>query len=1001
MSGTRQPKNQQEKKNERPDRLGTNVYSSDASKSMHKSLNGEFTFYQLLIEQVFDEKQSLTNKKISLVEYFKPTEKTDKKILVEFDTKYKPEKAIHWYTRETCIYKVLNKALRTQNMDNIFPFASFIRDINSQLSDEHRLLVEQQKTSGMTVYRGQLISKDEVTLLKSNQGQLLSINSFLSTSTNREKALEFARSQSPPNDELTTILLEIQTDLQAVTKPYADIKHLSAFSKEEEVLFMFSMVFRIENVFFDEENKIWRAKLIACSQADPTMNDFSSSLGKEFDGLSRFIALGYFYIEMLQYDNAENHFLNIIDRNLAKDDLELAFCYHGLAQANNEKSNSRLAIVYANQALEYLLNNPSLSEHRLVSSCYNELGSSYTLKKDYVSALQCLSKALSAHSDNNKDKTRTYSNLADVHFKMADYQLALEYFEKTLEHQPETSYALIGNTYKEMGKVYGKLNKKEKATEFFDKAIEYQLKELPAEHPDVSCTYNDLGLVMLDFNDQEKAFECFEKVRKLQSDSLPSNHPDFADAGKNLANYYMKQDNLEKALFYQIKVAENQSKTLSSTHSSTIDTCQAIKDIYVKQKDFKQASIYILKILDAQLERKLDDSSLTISYHNLEHLSLDKSNLDQALSLCLRALDLELETILQYDLSLILLYKTIGDIFYEKHRLDQSLVYYYHLLDCHLQNKPFNQSNIDLVYTYIGKVYLKKSHFNKTILFYEKMNNSPSVNDTCMDAHQLIDDIFFEKRHAKQSLYYFEKFLDANLKSHSTNNSILVKTYYILANIYFEQNKFNKALKYFLQVLNNELKQPILDLSLKNLYKAISTIYFQNNNYTQSLIYLNRLLDLQLQTKTIEHSSIGATCRMIGNIYLKKKSSQLYSDYMNNIIENAFNNNLSKKTLNNTNAPPLNDPQFEKRHLRPVFIYYRKLFDSNNTENQSFEDICTILGNISIEQRNFDQAFIFFKRLLDIQQKRNPFGDKSSARTRVILGHMYAHRSHTSDVTVL
>ncbi|CAF5228022.1 unnamed protein product, partial [Rotaria magnacalcarata] len=96
MSGTRQPKNQQEKKNERPDRLGTNVYSSDASKSMHKSLNGEFTFYQLLIEQVFDEKQSLTNKKISLVEYFKPTEKTDKKILVEFDTKYKPEKAIHW-----------------------------------------------------------------------------------------------------------------------------------------------------------------------------------------------------------------------------------------------------------------------------------------------------------------------------------------------------------------------------------------------------------------------------------------------------------------------------------------------------------------------------------------------------------------------------------------------------------------------------------------------------------------------------------------------------------------------------------------------------------------------------------------------------------------------------------------------------------------------------------------------------------------------------------------
>ncbi|CAM4903311.1 unnamed protein product [Rotaria socialis] len=870
MSEIHRPKNQQETKNERPDRLGTNIYSSNDGKSMHKSLNGEFTFYQMLIGHIFDEKQSLANKKNSLVEYFKPTEKSDKKIMMEFDTAYKPEKAIHWYTRETCVYKILNKALRTQNMDKIFPFAPFIRDINKQLSDEHKLWVEKQKTSSITVHRGQLISKDEVTLLKSNQGQLLSTNSFLSTSTNKEKALEFAKSQSPPNDELTTILLEIQTDLKAVTKPYADIKHLSAFSKEEEVLFMFSMVFRIENVCFDEENKLWLAKLVACSQTDPGIKDFSSSLDEEFDGLSRFIALGYFFIEMLQYDRAEEHFQNIIDKNLTKDDLELAYCYHGLAQVSNEKANNRLAIAHANQALEYLLNNPALSENRLVSSCYNELGSAYTHKKDYVSALQCLSKALSTHSDNNKNKVKTYSNLADVHFKMASYQIALEYSEKVLQYQSKTSYALIGNTYKEMGKAYGKLNNKTKATEFFDKAIEYQLKELPAEHPDVSCTYNDLGLIMLDFNNQEKAIEYFEKAHKSQLESLPSNHPDFANIHRNLSNYYMKQDNLDKALLHQVKVSENQLKTLSSSHASVIDTNQAMKDIYVKQKDYKQASICTLQILDAQIERKLGDSSLTISYQNLEDLALDESNLDQALSLCLRALDLELETILQQDFSLIFLYKAIGKIFYKKRQLDQSLVYYYRLLDCHLQKKPFNQSNIDKVYTYIGKIYLKKSDFDK-ILFYEKMNTSPSVNDSCMDSHQLIDNIYFKKRHAKQSFHYFEKVLDANLKSHSTNNSILVKTYYILANISFERKKFDEALKYFFQVLNNEvIQKSIHNRLLKNLCKAISTIYLQNNNYTQSFIYFKKLLNIQQKQNPSGDESSARTCVLLGNMYAQK-----------------------------------------------------------------------------------------------------------------------------------
>ena len=68
------------------------------------------------------------------------------------------------------------------------------------------------------------------------------MNSFLLTSINRKKALEIATRKPPLNDELTRILSEIDTKLDTISKPYADIKHLSAIPDEEGILFMIDCV---------------------------------------------------------------------------------------------------------------------------------------------------------------------------------------------------------------------------------------------------------------------------------------------------------------------------------------------------------------------------------------------------------------------------------------------------------------------------------------------------------------------------------------------------------------------------------------------------------------------------------------------------------------------------------------------------------------------------------------------------------------------------------------
>ncbi|CAF3696016.1 unnamed protein product [Rotaria sp. Silwood1] len=985
MSRTSRRKQDPDKQSVRVDTMGTNVYSAKDNQSMHKSLNGEFILYQVLLQQILDEKDSLSSNESLLINYFEPNDMVDKKVMDEFDTSYDPQKAIHWYTRETCIYKILNKALRTQNIDDVNPFESFIRDLNAQLSEQHKLFVKQQTTPFIKGYRGQFISKDEVNRLKSGIGQFISMNSFLSTSTNRKKALEFATSRAPPNDTLTSILLEINVDLNANSKPYADIRHLSAFSEEEEILFMLGCVFRIDDINYDEQTKLWMANLTLCSEDDQDMKNFSSSLDNQLKGQNQLIAIGYNFIDMLKYDDAQKHFEKILKQNLAKDNIELAYCYHGLAKANEKQGNSNLSIENLNQALNYLSKSSSSDDHPLISQCYNDLGLAYSDQGDYKTAFEFFDKALQTK---NNIPSATYSGLSQVHFQMKHYQIALEYLQKSLQSQSNTDLVSITKTYIDMGKVYAVMNKKEEASKMFDKALETQIKELSPDHPDLAYTYAEIGLMYSQIGDQQKALEFIEKAHKLQSETLPNNHSDFAQSYKNFGNLYMKLGDLDKALSYYEKLLENQLKTLSSSHPSVIETYRIIGHVYWKKRDFNQASIYFNKVLDGELERsKPGDSPLSSAYKTLGELYFDKYNvhlnendLNDALNFYLKCLENELETKLYEDESLINLYEVIGDICFKKHDFNQSLVYYNRLLGCHLRKKLFDELIIDQIYTLIGEIYLKKSEFDKTILYYQKIEtNKPKDN------FRFTENIHFEKRHLDQSLNYFQNLLNKQLETHSKTDPFLSNTYYILANICFEKQNFDKSLDYFIQLLNNELERKAVDdLSLEDTYKAIATIYFQQNNYDKALIYLYRLLDCQLKTQTIEHSSITVTYIMIGNIYLKKD----YFDTYSNNFQRKLDKTKSKENLD-TNIKSLeNDSQFHTRHLDQALFYFQNLLNKQNI-NRSVCDIYTILAYISLEQQDYLQALNYFEKLLYKQIEDYTSDYPPVAHTYLIVGDIY------------
>jgi len=120
-------------------------------------LNGQFVHSQLLIDCLLRMKSNSIdrNELINICKNYYDGNLSQLNILNEFEQTYSPDKALWWYTRESFLCRLLNKALRMQNINLLFLFRFFIRDIQRQLG-------QYQCSSSIRVYRGQLMSNEEL-----------------------------------------------------------------------------------------------------------------------------------------------------------------------------------------------------------------------------------------------------------------------------------------------------------------------------------------------------------------------------------------------------------------------------------------------------------------------------------------------------------------------------------------------------------------------------------------------------------------------------------------------------------------------------------------------------------------------------------------------------------------------------------------------------------------------------------------------------------------------
>ncbi|CAF1289559.1 unnamed protein product [Rotaria magnacalcarata] len=503
----------------------TSVHEDNDQDTSTVELNGQFVHSQLIIDCLLRMPFALKDK-IELLSILREQYSGNAMTLAflnEFEEHYSSDRAVWWYTRESPLYRILNKALRVQNTELLFLLRFFIHDLQQQLE-------KNKGSSSVCVYRAQLMSKDELQRLKNSIGKLISINSFLSTTLHRETALFYFTESSTP-DNLQEVLFEIIIDPQLNdVKTFANITKHSYFSEEEEVLITLGSIYRVTSV--NEGSRLCVIRMILCSDTEHDLKPMLDHLRLKYgSGPTNLLSFGAVLHEMGKFDGAEKYYHRLLNELVNNDDLESA-CYHALGSIASEKGDYDSSLIWHKKSLAI---HQRLQDTDNLAYNYNSIGVIHQKRENYKEALESYGHAYriwkEKTGENHPKVAMCLSNMGGVYQAENKYSKALECHQQALviwQMHLTTDCFQLGVAHNNIGCIFGCLGDYDHAMQHYDLALTIYKRCLPPIHPTVAKTLENIGLILFLMKNQEESRIYYERAAIIYGQSLPKSHPKIA-----------------------------------------------------------------------------------------------------------------------------------------------------------------------------------------------------------------------------------------------------------------------------------------------------------------------------------------------------------------------------------------------------------------------------------------------------------------------------------------
>ncbi|CAF1380610.1 unnamed protein product, partial [Didymodactylos carnosus] len=811
-------------------------------------LDQSFMYSQLIKEIIFEIKYDEKAKEDCVLVFrtHYPGNHIYSNTIDQFERDYELHSPIWWYTKESFVYSLINKALRTQDTEIIIKMGFFIKDLHRQIE---QLYSENDRTTKIIVYRGQGMVNVDFEKMMTSKGGLIFFNNFLSTSTAREVSFAFAESVRD-NPDLIGILFKIEIDSSISSVPFASLNNISYYSDlEEEILFSMHSIFRIGETE-QIEDRLWQINLVLTDDNDQQLKRLTDYIRDEIGGGNGWHRLGVLMNKMGKFEKALKIYNIILETRSNVNNKEmnawLAIIYNNIATAHDAMGNYSIALSYYEKTLEIQLNILPPNHSKLATTysnmaqVLNSMGSYTTALSYHEKALKIQQKSLSL---DHPDLIPTYNNIGELHRSMGDYSVALSYYEKTLTIQQKflpPNHPSLAITYNNTAVTLNFMGEYLAALSYYKKTLEINQKTLPSDHPELVGVHNNIGETHRSMGDFSSALLSYQKALDIQQLSLPLNQSNLATIFNNIGVVYHLMGDNSIALSHHEKALAIRKKSLPSNHPLLAITYNNIGIVHQSIEDYSTALVHYEKALEIQQKsHSFDHPELTATYNNICMAHKTMGNYTTALSYLEKTLAIQQKSLPSSHPSLATTYNNIATVHELMGDCSTALSYYEKSLDIRQKCLPPNHSQLASIYNNLGEVYRSTGNFSNALSYYEKASeiqqrslkpDHPSLAITYNNIAATHDSM----GNYSIALSYYAKTLEIELKSLSPNHLELTTTY------------------------NNigEISLPPDDIQLATTYSNMGIARDSQEDYPTALTYYEKALEIQQKSLSPNHPSL-------------------------------------------------------------------------------------------------------------------------------------------------
>ncbi|CAF1486902.1 unnamed protein product [Adineta steineri] len=557
-----------------------NVFSWNVNETSLRQLstdNAAFVWHQLILDiiQKLPDIDQLEAKKEFLdecrLEY--DNNNSMKRWIEQFDREFNSMEATMWYTRDIFVYKLLNRALRMQEVDIIYKCRFMLKQLCRQLAELHQLSIDLPIE---TVYRTQKCSLEEFEKLQNSQGRLIAMSSFLSTSIDEAVSMRFANTEGKEPDGAQWLLykIAIPDDMkESHTFAYIGKTNVSANPSELEVLLAPGAVFQVDSVpELMVDGFVWCINLrLATNQQCEEIDKMMNSIRERHAHLpNTLLTLGAILAEIGYFNSSLRFYQTLLRQTLPQSSnlpYSLAACvYSDIAALYYERGQYNQAIHFADRALDIDWQCRPRNIMSLLKDCLNrgvilsesnrnvEAMCAFVCALILIQILENSQTSLHLTPRHNKEYVEVcgqlYNNIGMFAQKLGKFSAAFEYYEKCYVIFKDSNDMISCSKVRlNMATLHSQMKEYAEASPLFHEAIEIQKRVYPhSKHAILSKSYASLALCCANMGQHEEALQHISTSLDIELSQQPYNYVTLANCYHNFAVVRTMRNEYQEAL---------------------------------------------------------------------------------------------------------------------------------------------------------------------------------------------------------------------------------------------------------------------------------------------------------------------------------------------------------------------------------------------------------------------------------------------------------------------